>query len=155
VALTAAPPLFFVVLQPFGGVCELIPLAEHVTKLHAVCATCGHDAPFSKRITNETAVEVIGDSDKYIPVCRTCFHLTPLAIADVYAAVTAAETEAVTSVALTHPPATPVKSAPTSGAGSGTKSTPVSDPEGRCMSGSERSLPKGELTLETECVMAD
>jgi hypothetical protein len=31
------------------------------------------DAAFSQRITNETAVEVIGGSEKYVAACRECF----------------------------------------------------------------------------------
>jgi thymidine kinase len=65
-------------LQPFGGVCDLVARAERVDKLVAVCAVCGADAPFSKRISDETAVEVIGNEDKYLPVCRACFHLDAL-----------------------------------------------------------------------------
>eukprot|EP00824_Muranothrix_gubernata_P010393 TRINITY_DN23398_c0_g3_i2.p1 TRINITY_DN23398_c0_g3~~TRINITY_DN23398_c0_g3_i2.p1 ORF type:complete len:286 (+),score=47.68 TRINITY_DN23398_c0_g3_i2:41-859(+) len=60
--------------KPFGRVLDLIPLSESVTKLTAVCQICGQDASFSKRIGSETAVEVIGGAEKYLPVCRTCFH---------------------------------------------------------------------------------
>jgi thymidine kinase len=30
--------------QPFGSVCDLIPAAEQVIKLNAVCTNCGADA---------------------------------------------------------------------------------------------------------------
>lgn len=59
----------------FVEVCKLIPKAEHVTKLLAVCASCGADAAFSRRTTEETAVEVIGGADKYLPLCRRCYHM--------------------------------------------------------------------------------
>lgn len=59
--------------KPFGSVLELVPLAEHVTKLNAVCMRCFRDASFTKRLGSETEVEVIGGSDKYISVCRACF----------------------------------------------------------------------------------
>ena len=65
--------------KPFGSVLSLVPLAESVTKLHAVCMMCYHDTPFSRRLTTETEVEVIGGADKYIAVCRSCFHATPRA----------------------------------------------------------------------------
>ena len=83
----------------FGTIPTLIPLAEDVVKLSAVCVYCfegellslgfdlvsflelvsymfrsGLDAAFSKRIGAETEVEVIGGSDKYVAVCRECFH---------------------------------------------------------------------------------
>lgn len=44
--------------QPFGSVCELIPAAESVIKLNAVCTVCGHDAGFTRRIVADKSVEV-------------------------------------------------------------------------------------------------
>jgi thymidine kinase len=60
--------------KSFNSVLDLIPLAEDVIKLSAVCMTCHRPAAFSKRIVNDSAVEVIGGADKYISVCRACFH---------------------------------------------------------------------------------
>jgi thymidine kinase len=62
-------------MKKFGQMLDLIPIADHVEKLHAVCALCKAPASFTKRLTNETAQKVIG-SDNYIPVCRAC-HLNP------------------------------------------------------------------------------
>ncbi|KAG2374781.1 hypothetical protein C9374_010525 [Naegleria lovaniensis] len=59
--------------KPFGDVLRLIPMAESVVKLKAVCMVCCKDAAFTKRITDEQQTEVIGGSDKYIAVCRECF----------------------------------------------------------------------------------
>ncbi|KAL0483902.1 thymidine kinase [Acrasis kona] len=59
--------------KPFPVVIDLIPLCESVVKLNAVCMICQHDAAFSKRITNDTATEVIGGSDMYVAVCRRCY----------------------------------------------------------------------------------
>ncbi len=62
--------------KPFESILYLIPLAENVKKLHAVCMICGNfNASFSKRITPEKEVISIGGSDKYIAVCRKCFLL--------------------------------------------------------------------------------
>lgn len=66
--------IFFCLLQPFGRVLELVALAESVTKLTSVCMICQANAAFSKRLGSETAVEVIGGADKYIAVCRACYH---------------------------------------------------------------------------------
>ena len=60
-------------MKKFGQILDLIPLADHVEKLHAVCSLCKAPASFTKRLTRETAQKVIG-SDNYIPVCRAC-HL--------------------------------------------------------------------------------
>ena len=51
----------------------LIPMSESVIKLTAVCMNCHREAPFSRRLTDETEVEVIGSEDKYMSVCRTCY----------------------------------------------------------------------------------
>eukprot|EP01091_Cochliopodium_minus_P008655 TRINITY_DN1999_c0_g1_i2.p1 TRINITY_DN1999_c0_g1~~TRINITY_DN1999_c0_g1_i2.p1 ORF type:complete len:222 (+),score=50.48 TRINITY_DN1999_c0_g1_i2:61-726(+) len=59
--------------KPFGRILELIPKAEKVTKLSAVCCLCYADAGFTKRLSNEKEVTVIGGSDKYIAVCRACY----------------------------------------------------------------------------------
>ncbi|ETV87581.1 hypothetical protein H257_01107 [Aphanomyces astaci] len=63
--------------KPFQHVCDLIPRAESVTKLSAVCAICGSDAAFTRRLVSSTAVELVGGSESYQPVCRNCFT-TPL-----------------------------------------------------------------------------
>jgi len=60
--------------KAFGEVLQLIPMAESVTKLNAVCMVCYKDAAFTKRLGTETQVQLIGGSDMYISVCRTCFH---------------------------------------------------------------------------------
>lgn len=42
--------------QPFGSVLNLIPLAESVVKLKAVCMVCFRDAAFTKRLGTEKEV---------------------------------------------------------------------------------------------------
>jgi len=61
--------------QSFNRILELIPLAEEVIKLTAVCAFCQNEAPFTARLGNETELEIIGGVDKYIAVCRKCYFL--------------------------------------------------------------------------------
>lgn len=60
--------------KPFGSVLQLIPMAEEVHKLTAVCKGCFRDAAFTRRIGSETQVEVIGGAEMYVPVCRECFN---------------------------------------------------------------------------------
>ena len=43
-------------------------------KLTAVCMSCCGEGSFTKRISTETALELIGGTDKYIAACRTCKH---------------------------------------------------------------------------------
>ncbi len=59
--------------KPFGSICELLPMAEKVTKLTAICEFCGKEASFSKRIVKSQEVELIGGEESYKPVCRKCF----------------------------------------------------------------------------------
>jgi len=62
--------------QPFETI-RLVPIADQVDKLTAFCVTCRNGTPaiFSKRIdTRDTTREVVGGSDKYIPVCRAHMH---------------------------------------------------------------------------------
>jgi thymidine kinase len=63
--------------NPFQNIMELIPLSDYVIKKKAICKNCNNhkEAIFSKRISNETEVKVIG-TDNYLPVCRTCYHNT-------------------------------------------------------------------------------
>ncbi|ABQ43541.1 thymidine kinase [Tanapox virus] len=59
--------------EPFGNILKLIPCAEYVSKLTAVCMNCFNSASFSKRIGDEQEIEVIGGKDKYQSVCRKCY----------------------------------------------------------------------------------
>ena len=56
----------------FGELLELIPLADEVTKLKALCMVCmnGKLGPFTKRTVKNDEQELVGDSDVYRAVCR-------------------------------------------------------------------------------------
>lgn len=59
--------------KPFGNILGLVPLAESVVKLNAVCMHCYKEAAYTKRLGSETEVEVIGGADKYHAACRSCY----------------------------------------------------------------------------------
>ncbi|XP_028829721.1 thymidine kinase, cytosolic [Denticeps clupeoides] len=59
--------------KAFGNILNLVPLAESVVKLNAVCMECFKEAAYTKRLGNEKEVEVIGGTDKYHAVCRACY----------------------------------------------------------------------------------
>jgi len=61
--------------EPFGEILRLVPLADKVTKLLAVCG-CGKDAAFTRRDVASNAIEVIGGSETYSATCRGC-HIKP------------------------------------------------------------------------------
>ncbi|XP_055971436.1 thymidine kinase, cytosolic isoform X1 [Sorex fumeus] len=87
--------------KAFGNILNLVPLAESVVKLTAVCMQCFREAAYTKRLGVEKEVgaahpgagrgrrppldpaslpqvEVIGGADKYHSVCRPCyFKKTP------------------------------------------------------------------------------
>ncbi|KAK2714870.1 hypothetical protein QYM36_009162 [Artemia franciscana] len=63
--------------QGFGDILNLVPLAESVVKLNAVCMHCYGEASFTKRKGAQTELEVIGGSDIYMAVCRSCYHAPP------------------------------------------------------------------------------
>jgi thymidine kinase len=56
----------------FARMGELIPLAEDVIKLKAVCTACGEDASFTRKIVPDDELLDIGGLDKYQAVCRAC-----------------------------------------------------------------------------------
>ena len=59
----------------FGDICRLIPHAENIKKLNALCSKCqnGTVANFTKRIVSNSDQTLIGSSESYIPVCRYHF----------------------------------------------------------------------------------
>lgn len=57
----------------FGDILQLVPLAESVIKLTAVCMICFTEASYTKRIGLEKELEIIGGADKYMAVCRKCY----------------------------------------------------------------------------------
>ncbi|TRY82633.1 hypothetical protein DNTS_032578 [Danionella cerebrum] len=59
--------------KPFGNILNLVPLAESVVKLNAVCMQCYKEAAYTKRLGTEKEVEVIGGADKYHAACRCCY----------------------------------------------------------------------------------
>ena len=58
--------------NPFGDVLKLIPYADKVKKLTALCKKCNNGTPaiFSKRITNNNKQTIVGGADMYESVCR-------------------------------------------------------------------------------------
>ena len=59
----------------FGEMPTLLAQAEYVTKVHAVCTECGRPALYSHRISDEESLIVIGEKDRYEPLCRQCMML--------------------------------------------------------------------------------
>ena len=60
--------------KPFGPMPHLLAIAEYVTKVHAICIRCGNLAHVSHRKTMESGLVVVGETDRYEPLCRDCFN---------------------------------------------------------------------------------
>ena len=67
--------------KPFGKILDLIPLADTVQRLHALCKLCGDGTPARFTcVMNATTVAAtaagkpqVGGGDTYMPLCRTHF----------------------------------------------------------------------------------
>ncbi len=60
--------------KPFGPMPDLLAAAEQVTKIHAICLRCGSLANYSHRKTASKKLVVLGETDEYEPLCRSCFN---------------------------------------------------------------------------------
>lgn len=60
--------------KPFEPMPMLMSISEYVTKVHAICATCGNIASFSFRLSMDTAKVKLGEKEAYEARCRTCFQ---------------------------------------------------------------------------------
>ena len=60
--------------QPFGPIPDLMAIADHITKVHAICVKCGNIAQFSHRLSEKEQVVLLGEKDVYEPLCRGCFR---------------------------------------------------------------------------------
>jgi thymidine kinase len=60
--------------QPFGPIPGLLAIAEYVTKVHAICITCGSLANHSHRLTANEKLVMLGETESYKPLCRACFN---------------------------------------------------------------------------------
>jgi thymidine kinase len=58
---------------PFGPMPGLMAVADHITKVHAICMRCGSIAQFSHRLTEQEQVVLLGEKEEYEPLCRSCF----------------------------------------------------------------------------------
>lgn len=60
--------------NPFGPMPGLLAIAEHITKVHAICMRCGNLAQFSFRKSDEESVVLLGEKNLYEPLCRNCYN---------------------------------------------------------------------------------
>jgi thymidine kinase len=51
----------------------LMAVADHITKVHAICMRCGSIAQFSHRFSEKNEVVMLGEKESYEPLCRNCY----------------------------------------------------------------------------------
>ncbi len=59
--------------KPFGPMPQLLAIADYITKVHAICISCGDLATRSHRIVSDASLILLGEKDSYVPLCRSCF----------------------------------------------------------------------------------
>jgi len=59
--------------KPFGPIPGLMAVADHITKVHAICMRCGDVAQFSHRFSKADKLILLGEKDEYEPLCRSCY----------------------------------------------------------------------------------
>lgn len=58
---------------PFGPMPGLCAIADEVSKTHAICVKCGDLANFSHRTVKNDKQFLLGETEQYEPLCRTCY----------------------------------------------------------------------------------
>ncbi|MET4083717.1 thymidine kinase [Pedobacter sp. UYP30] len=61
--------------KPFGPIPAVMAVAEHVTKVQAVCVCCGNPALYSYRTVLNDSMILVGEKESYEPRCRACYHV--------------------------------------------------------------------------------
>jgi len=61
--------------KPFGPIPELLAIADHITKVNAICVQCGDIAHFSYRISASESRVLLGEKESYEPRCRSCYYI--------------------------------------------------------------------------------
>ena len=59
---------------PFGPMPALMAIAEDVYKTHAICVNCGDLAYVSHRLVASEKRVLLGETDSYEPLCRSCYN---------------------------------------------------------------------------------
>ena len=60
--------------EGFNSILDLVPMAEKIKQLHAICKLCHHQASFTFRTAASDSLELIGGQDTYMPLCREFYN---------------------------------------------------------------------------------
>lgn len=61
--------------KPFGPMPGIMAIAEYVTKVHAICVSCGALANHSHRMAASEDLVLLGQTESYEPLCRQCYNI--------------------------------------------------------------------------------
>lgn len=65
---------------PFGPIPALCAIADDVTKVHAICVSCGALAYVSHRMVDNDRRVLLGEMAEYEPLCRECYRKATAAV---------------------------------------------------------------------------
>ena len=61
--------------EKFGTLLDIIPICDDIVKLKALCIECKKsEALFTYRLTNDKEQKVVGGSESYCALCRSCYN---------------------------------------------------------------------------------
>lgn len=60
--------------QPFGPMPNILAMADEIIKLNSICTYCSGPARFSHRTSEDEETVVLGEENKYVALCRSCYR---------------------------------------------------------------------------------
>ena len=61
--------------EKFGTLLDIIPICDDIIKLKALCIKCKKsEAIFTHRLTSEKEQTIVGGSESYCALCRSCYN---------------------------------------------------------------------------------
>ena len=61
--------------EKFGTLLDIIPICDDIIKLKALCITCKkNEAIFTHRLTSQKEQTIVGGSESYCALCRSCYN---------------------------------------------------------------------------------
>ena len=62
--------------EKFGTLLDIIPICDDIIKLKALCIKCKkNEAIFTHRLTSEKEQTIVGGSESYCALCRSCYNI--------------------------------------------------------------------------------
>lgn len=62
-------------MNSWKSITELIPLADDIIQVKALCVRCHKEAPFTRRLKPGGNQIIVGGKDKYMACCYKCYNI--------------------------------------------------------------------------------